>query len=138
MINKKIFSNKKEYLKIVGVKSWVYWLSFTVRSLIIYTILSILVTVIGVIEMSPRLSSNELYFKKSLFTYTSFYIIFLTCFFYSVQVTLITLLIAQFFNKRKKINVFYSHFRINNLIVIIFYSFYGKNFHHYLLASYYH
>ena len=80
------------------------------RSFIVYFVLTILITIIGAIELSPRTNVDPSYTKKSLFEYTHFTIIFLTCLTYSIQTTIFTLLIAQMFSKRKL-----EHSKINLL-----------------------
>jgi hypothetical protein len=90
-------------LKIAGIKWYCYWLSNMARSFLVYFFLSILVTIIGSIELNPRTSLDPNYSKKSLFEYTHFTVVLTTCLIYSIQSTLFTLLIAQMFSKRKRL-----------------------------------
>ena len=71
--------------------------------------LSLLVVLIGSIELKPRLAgiiAIDPFVKaklenKSIFKNVNPLVLFVTLFAYSIQVSLLALLIAQFFNKRK-------------------------------------
>jgi hypothetical protein len=89
-------STFKEYLKLIGVKQSVIWLSWIIRSFSIYLILSIVICIGSTIRI--KYPGGE----KALFLHTDPFIIFLTCIVYSVQVTSLTLLIGQIFSKGKK------------------------------------
>lgn len=92
----------KEYLKLVGVKWYIIWLSWFIRSISIYTILSLLFTVICFIPMPLKSGQNSsVYQAKAIFTNSNFFVIFSTLFVYSIQVSSFILLISQIFSKRK-------------------------------------
>ena len=92
-------SKMKELLQISGIKWYAYWLSNMARSFFVYTLLSILIVIIGNVELSPRTNLDPNYTNKSIFEFTHFTVILLTCLVYSFQTTMFTLLVAQMFNK---------------------------------------
>ena len=69
-------SKMKEYLGIMGIKWYISALAWSLRSMIIYFILCILIAVIGTIELEPRLDES-IFLSKKLFATTHFSVIFL-------------------------------------------------------------
>jgi hypothetical protein len=76
----------------------------------------------GKIELKPRLIElinpdpfvNSLLSNKILFKNVNFFILFITLTLYSIQVSLFTLLLAQFFNKREKLILDLQYFGKTN------------------------
>ncbi|CAF0854082.1 unnamed protein product [Brachionus calyciflorus] len=87
----------KEYLKLVGVKWYAIYVSWWIRNIIIYSILSLIISIICKIYLSPN-SNNPLLASRAIFTNTNFIIIFSILLVYSVQVVSFTLLLSQFFS----------------------------------------
>lgn len=77
------------------------WLTWFIRSLVVYTVLSLLISIIGIVPVSPRSSANTTltYVNRYIFQTTSFGVIFMTFFVYSLQVSMFTILMAQIFSK---------------------------------------
>jgi hypothetical protein len=103
-------SKMKEYLKLVGIKWYVIWLTWFLRSIVIYTIISVLISSIGLIPIpaSQYTNSTRSYVARQLFTFTNFGITLLTLFIYSIQTSAFTILMSQIFSKR---NVFFFNKR---------------------------
>lgn len=91
-------SKMKEYLGIVGIRSYISSMAWILRSLAIYGLLSISVAVIGNIELEPRLEPT-IFKPKALFSKTSPYVVLITAMTYSLQVAVLSILLAQFFSK---------------------------------------
>ncbi len=72
-------SKMKEYLGIVGIRTYISSIAWIIRSMSIYCLLSICVAIFGNIELQPRLE-NEIFVAKSLFSKTSPLIIFFTAY----------------------------------------------------------
>nr|QUF59432.1 ATP-binding cassette transporter Abca3-like4 [Brachionus angularis] len=89
----------KEYLRLVGVDPLVIWLCWMLRSYVIYLLISTVVTITSTIKFDYKKSQSDFLKKKSLFLYTDSWIIFMTCNVYSIQVTSLSLLIGQIFNR---------------------------------------
>lgn len=75
-------------------------MSSFLRSFLVYFILSNLITAIGSIHLKAKRNDPDL-IEKALFSNTHFTIVFTTLLVYSIQVSLFTLVISQFFDKRK-------------------------------------
>jgi hypothetical protein len=92
----------KEYLKLVGIKWYIIWLSWFIRSILIYTILSLLFAIVGFAHMPIKQGQNStIYQTKAIFTSTNFFVIFSTLFVYSIQVSSFIILVSQIFSRRK-------------------------------------
>ena len=98
-----VVASVKEYLRLVGIKWQAVWITWLMRSFIPYVILSLIITIFGVIQMNPRLisSSSVNYTKKAIFMNTNFFVVFCTFVVYSFQTAVFTLLMGQFFSKRE-------------------------------------
>jgi hypothetical protein len=90
----------KEYLKLVGVKWYVIWITWLIRILIPYIILSVLMTAATSVQMGPRINNGN-NTTKALFKYTSPIVVFSIFFVYSVQTAVFTLLLGQIFSRSK-------------------------------------
>nr|UOU03316.1 ATP-binding cassette subfamily A3-like 3 [Brachionus rubens] len=87
-----------EYLKIIGVKSYIYWFNCFLRSFLIYFILSILLSIVCFIELKAKRDDPRLV-KKVVFKHTNSNLIFVSLLVYSIQSSIFTLFISQFFSK---------------------------------------
>nr|QUF59431.1 ATP-binding cassette transporter Abca3-like3 [Brachionus angularis] len=114
----------KEYLKIIGIRSNIYWISSILRSFFIYFILTILITIIGYIKLNPKRSDSRL-LSKSLFKNTHFTVIFASLFIYSIQTSIFTLLLSQFFTRPF----------MAKLLSILIWLLTSINFYNYLMLS---
>jgi ATP-binding cassette, subfamily A (ABC1), member 3 len=83
----------KEYLRLVGVKWYIMWITWILRSFIPYLFLSVLITIVTAI----RFETDGV--KRAVFMNTNPFLIFSTCFVYSLQVAFLTLLLGQIFGK---------------------------------------
>ncbi|CAF0703608.1 unnamed protein product [Brachionus calyciflorus] len=92
-------SKMKEYLKLVGIKSSAMWITWLIRLIIPYLILSVLFTIICSAKLNPRLKNDDSLTKKAVFYHTNFFVGFSVFFVYSIQVAMFTLLIGQIFSK---------------------------------------
>ncbi|RNA24891.1 ATP-binding cassette sub-family A member 3-like, partial [Brachionus plicatilis] len=89
----------KEYLKLVGIKNIAMWLTWIVRLIIPFLILSALFTLVSSVRVNPREKDNDALTKKAVFFYTNPFVGFSVFFVYSFQVTMLTLLLGQIFSK---------------------------------------
>nr|QUF59430.1 ATP-binding cassette transporter Abca3-like2 [Brachionus angularis] len=89
----------KEYLKLVGIKWYVMWITWIIRSLIPYMILSLLFAIVTAIKFNPRIKDDSSLTKKAVFYHTNFFVGFSLFFVYSIQVAMFTLLLGQIFSK---------------------------------------
>jgi hypothetical protein len=92
-------SYNKEYLRLVGVNPVVIWICWMMRSFVIYLFLSIILTITSTLKLNQK-EPNALSSKKALFLNTDAFLIFMTFFIYSIQVTSLSLLAGQIFSKR--------------------------------------
>ena len=95
-------SKMKEYLKLVGIKFQVIWLTWFIRIFLMYFIVSIILAIFGVIRINKTDEDNNLV-SKGLFKTTSFFVILISFTVYSMQSAAFIVLMAQFFKKRKKV-----------------------------------
>lgn len=96
----RIYLNKKEYLRLIGVNPVVIWLCWMMRSFVIYLLISIIATVTASVQLNAKYP-NPISDKKSLFLTTDTVLVFFMFFVYSIQVTSLSLLAGQIFVKRK-------------------------------------
>ena len=89
----------KEYLKMVGIKWYVIWITWLIRILIPYMILSLLLSIIVIAQLSPRVMSPSSAPTKAIFLYTNWFVGFSTFFVYSIQTSLFIILLGQIFSK---------------------------------------
>lgn len=89
----------KEYLKLIGIKYYAMWFTWWIRSIVVYLIISIYVTVITRILFAANTSKNPFITEKSVFMNTNAFIFFLFLLTYSIQVATFTILISQLFSK---------------------------------------
>jgi hypothetical protein len=94
-------SKMKEYLKLVGIKFHVIWLTWFIRIFLVYFLISIVLAIFGVIRIHKTNEYNN-YVSKGLFRTTSFFVILISFTVYSIQSAAFIVLMAQFFKKRKK------------------------------------
>ena len=90
----------REYLKIIGIKSHVYWLSSFLRLLLVYLLLALIATILGFVELSPKRNDPRLV-KKVIFKHVDAIVVFMSLTVYSIQSSIFTLLFSQLFSKRK-------------------------------------
>ena len=91
----------KEYLKMVGIKWYVIWITWLIRILIPYMILSLLISIIAIAKLPPREKTNSNLTDKAIFLNTNFFVGFSTFFVYSIQTSLFIILLGQIFSKSK-------------------------------------
>ena len=103
----------QEYLKLVGIKWYVIWFTWFMRSFVIYLVLSLLLSIVTKLTLKPRLSGS-LYGDKGVFLNTQWFLIFSVFIVYSVQTSMFTLLMGQIFSKSK---IAHSHFSSSNLVI---------------------
>ncbi len=97
------------------------WVTWWIRSILIYFLISVYITVITRIVFPADTSKNPFVTQKSVFVNTDWFIFFIFLLTYSIQVATFTILIAQFFSKSKcfttrksllkKINKHSNHFK---------------------------
>ena len=87
-------------MKLVGVKWYSMWITWLIRIMIPYFILSFIWTVVVSVVMEPRIKYG-INTKKALFKYTDFFTGFSIFFVYSVQTAMFCLLLGQIFSKSK-------------------------------------
>jgi hypothetical protein len=85
------------------------WITWFARVMIIYTIVSILVTIIGIIPIQarPTTNSTNTYVTRYIFQTTNIGIVFMMFFVYSLQVAMFIILMAQIFSKRTSIIIIF-------------------------------
>ncbi|CAF4262993.1 unnamed protein product, partial [Adineta steineri] len=88
----------KEYLRIYGLRTWINNLVWVTRSMIIYFILSSVVTVLSLVVL-PSSNSKPGRVSKALFNYTHWTVIWTILFVYSIQVSAFSVLFGQFFKR---------------------------------------
>ena len=79
----------KEYLRLIGVKPLVITLCWMIKSFVLYSILSVIITV------SLKYKFSDI----SLFEHTSGAVLFLTCIIYAIQCICLSILVGQYFSK---------------------------------------
>ena len=87
----------KEYLKLVGVKWYVIWITWLLRIFVPYLILSFLISIVMVLQFSPRSSGVS----KAYLMNTDFFTMFSVLFVYSWQLSTFCLLLGQIFSRSK-------------------------------------
>ena len=107
----------KEYLKLLGISWYNLWITWFLRMLIPFLILSILIAGVSKIKMEPRDKSGD-YEKKAVFAQTNFFVVFSILFVYSNQAAMFGLLLGQLFSKRNYLIIFWA-----NIIDIFFFLF---------------
>jgi hypothetical protein len=90
----------KEYLKLVGIRWYIFPISMFIHSFCFYSIISALITIATKVKLPPANINGSFYSYKALFENTDSMIVFSTLFVYSIQLPLFTILLAQFFSKR--------------------------------------
>ena len=104
----------REYLKLMGIKWYALWISWWIRLIVNYSLLSLVITIVTKISVSANTVASQLVSEKIILSKTNFFVIFLFLNAYSHQVSIFTLLLAQIFNKRKlDTHVFFKIFTIN-------------------------
>jgi hypothetical protein len=97
------FHKKKEYLKLLGIKWYIIWITWFLRTLIPYLILSVLITIFTSISLNPRVASdaNATFpnTKKAVFQTTQGFVVFSVMFVYSIQCAMFILMLGQMFAK---------------------------------------
>ncbi|CAF0732502.1 unnamed protein product [Adineta steineri] len=88
----------KEYLRIYGLRTWINNLVWVTRSMIIYFILSSVVTVLSLVVL-PSSNSKPGRVSKALFNYTHWTVLWTILFVYSIQVSAFSVLFGQFFKR---------------------------------------
>ncbi|CAF4163607.1 unnamed protein product, partial [Adineta steineri] len=88
----------KEYLRIYGLRTWINNLVWVTRSMIIYFILSSVVTVLSLVVL-PSSNSRPGRVSKALFNYTHWTVLWTILFVYSIQVSAFSVLFGQFFKR---------------------------------------
>ena len=122
-LNRYIFL--KEYLKLIGVKSHVICVCWMIRSLSVYLCLSLLFTLVGKYKFKYKIESSSTkslgllfsplntttttnhaikendddWHEKALFLNTSSFVLILTLFVYSMQLSCLSILVGQIFTK---------------------------------------
>lgn len=92
-------SKMKEYLKLLGVRWYNLWLTWFLRILIPFFILTLIISAVTKFKLSPR-DKDGGYEKKSVLDTTDFFVVFSILFVYSVQSAMFGLLLGQLFSKR--------------------------------------
>jgi hypothetical protein len=90
----------KEYLKLVGVKPVVIWICLVLRSMIVYFLLSIILTCVLVRVILVN-SYNDSQIDRQFLVNTSWGIVFLVLIMFSIQTTLLSILVGHVFSKCK-------------------------------------
>ena len=94
----------KEYLKMVGIKWYAIWITWLIRILIPYMILSLLISLIAIAKLPSRVKTDTSLVDKAIFLNTNFFIGFSTFFVYSIQTSLFIILLGQIFSKSELLN----------------------------------
>ena len=108
----------KEYLKLVGIKWYAIWISWWIRNIFIFLILSVTVTILSRIVLRPT-NNSPLFAEKAVLMSTDPLILLLLLLTYSVQVCSFIILFSQFFKKRNYIILIYIYTN-KNLIKYIY------------------
>ena len=93
----------QEYLKLVGIRSIAMWITWIIRSIIPYLILSILFTIVCSVKFNPRVKDDASLTQKAVFYHTQFFVGFSVLIVYSFQVAFFTLMLGQIFSKSQSI-----------------------------------
>ncbi|CAF4147319.1 unnamed protein product [Rotaria sp. Silwood2] len=88
----------KEYLRIYGLRTWVNNLVWITRSMLIFFILSAVVTGLSMIVL-PTIGTRKNSVRKAIFNYTHWTLIWTILFVYSIQVSVFSVLFGQFFKR---------------------------------------
>ncbi|CAF2548505.1 unnamed protein product [Rotaria sp. Silwood2] len=87
-----------EYLRIYGLRTWVNNLVWITRSMLIFFILSAVVTGLSMIVL-PTIGTRKNSVRKAIFNYTHWTLIWTILFVYSIQVSVFSVLFGQFFKR---------------------------------------
>ncbi|CAF0914028.1 unnamed protein product [Rotaria sp. Silwood1] len=88
----------KEYLRIYGLRTWINNLVWITRSMLIFFILTTVVTGLSMIVL-PTSGSRKNSVRKAIFNYTHWTLIWTILFVYSIQVSAFSVLFGQFFKR---------------------------------------
>ena len=102
----------------VGIKWYVIWITWLIRILMPYMILSLIISLIAIINMQPRIKDNPSLTTKAIFKSTNFMVGFSVLFIYSIQTAFLILLFGQIFSK--SIFIFWLFFYFNIFLNKIF------------------
>jgi len=86
-------------LRIYGLRTWINNLVWIVRSMLIYFLLTIGVTLLSLIQL-PK-SDTKFSVKKAVFNSTNWFLLWTVLFVYSIQVSSFSVFFGQFFKRRK-------------------------------------
>ena len=107
----------------VGIKWYVIWITWLIRILMPYMILSLIISLIAIINMQPRIKDNPSLTTKAIFKSTNFMVGFSVLFIYSIQTAFLILLFGQIFSK--SIFIFWLFFFFYfNIFLNNFYSYF--------------
>ena len=98
----------KEYLKLIGIKWYTLWLSWFLRILLGYLIISVLLALFGIISFSESSKEFGKDVHRAIFLKTNFFVILSTFVVYSIQSSSFIVLVSQFFKKREINRIFFS------------------------------
>ena len=85
-------------MKLAGIKWYVIWITWLLRSLMVYVVLSLVLSAVTKITLNPR-QSGSLYGTKAVFKNTDWILVFSIFIVYSIQTAMFTLLAGQIFRK---------------------------------------
>ncbi|UJR36716.1 hypothetical protein I4U23_029432 [Adineta vaga] len=88
----------KEYLRIYGLRTWINNMVWVTRSMIIYFVLTSVVTGFSMLVL-PRSNNSRNSVSKALFNCTHWTVIWTILFVYSIQVSTFSVLFGQFFKR---------------------------------------
>ena len=100
-------SRMKGYLKLNGVKWQAIWIATWIRSMVFYTLFSIIAVIITKVEWHSGYEFLANYKMKAVFMNTQFMVVLSLLFVYSVQVSIFNLLMTQFFSSRRFLKYVY-------------------------------
>lgn len=85
------------------------WITWIIRLIIPYLILSVLFTLVCSAKFNPRLKNDTTLAQKAVFYHTDFFVGFSVFVVYSFQVAFFTLLVGQIFSKSKTSKFLYKN-----------------------------
>ncbi|CAF3392848.1 unnamed protein product [Rotaria sp. Silwood1] len=91
-------TDPSEYLRIYGLRTWINNLVWITRSMLIFFILTTVVTGLSMIVL-PTSGSRKNSVRKAIFNYTHWTLIWTILFVYSIQVSAFSVLFGQFFKR---------------------------------------
>ena len=91
----------KPLIRILGIKWYAIWITWFLRSFLIYVVITIILSLIMGASIKPRLSDSGSirYSNKAILYTTNGFVGFSLFFIYSIQVSIFTLLLGQIFSK---------------------------------------